>query len=190
MNAPRERTHRARHLDSLRAALGKDPGIVADLGCGDAILSPLGGRYVGLDRAGRPAIRADIQRVPLKTASCDSALCVNSLHHAADPTLVLEEIHRILRAGGRAYIKDAWYHGDRENFFVRVLYEAALLLHYLLRRTEFFYLPSLVKGQNSVCPHCIRRFFQRRGYALESPARKVLLFTKPTLPAGGGVSRA
>jgi SAM-dependent methyltransferase len=96
---------------------------VVDLGCGTGsslrfIVAALrGGMAVGVDRAGavlREAaatpglagrvslLRADLGRpLPFAAASFDRALCHNVLEFLPDPQLLLREVHRVLRPGGR-----------------------------------------------------------------------------------------
>jgi len=67
--------------------------------------------YVTLDWPGtvHPAARgadvvADLHDVPLEEASIDAVVCTEVLEHVADPALVLAELHRVLRPGGRLLV--------------------------------------------------------------------------------------
>lgn len=51
----------------------------------------------------------------LRDGVLDALVCVNVLDHVANPTLVLRELYRILRSGGRAYIGHAIYAGTDEE---------------------------------------------------------------------------
>src|SRR5262245_45131395 len=111
--------HAAKHLDAARRHLDASPGPVADFGCGEGVFAGASERYVGLDlsrdsarrvrEAGRPALVANLGHVALRDGACAGLLCVNTLHYAARPEAVLLEIDRVLRAGGRAYVKNDWY---------------------------------------------------------------------------------
>jgi SAM-dependent methyltransferase len=60
-----------------------------------------------LRRDGRPpagALVGDGRRVPFADATFDAVLCSNMLEHTPDPLAVLDEIARVLRPGGWAYV--------------------------------------------------------------------------------------
>jgi SAM-dependent methyltransferase len=61
---------------------------------------------LGLDarcEASRAAfVAGDGQRLPFADGSFDGVLCLNALHHMPDYRAALAEMHRVLRAGGRA----------------------------------------------------------------------------------------
>lgn len=57
----------------------------------------------------RAAVVADAQSIPLKDNSIDCVFTHNVLEHPMDPGRVLEEIARILKPGGLAVHKDAWF---------------------------------------------------------------------------------
>ncbi len=48
----------------------------------------------------------------LRDGALDALVCINVLDHVAHPERVLEELYRVLRSGGRAYIGQATYVGD------------------------------------------------------------------------------
>ena len=124
---------------STAAMLGLLPAdwIVADLGCGTGYiaqsLAPYltrGGKVIGIDqseamlKAARKRTaellnvevkRGDLEELPLEDGSCDAALLVLVLAYVADPPLVVREMSRILKPGGRAVIVDLLPH-DREEF--------------------------------------------------------------------------
>ncbi|XVJ60101.1 MAG: metalloregulator ArsR/SmtB family transcription factor [Tepidisphaera sp.] len=109
---------------------------VADLGCGtgDAaeLLAPLVARVVAVDSsepmlsAGRERlegaknvefVRAELESMPIESASVDAAVMVLVLHHVSDVAAVLAEARRILRPadGGGLMIIDMVAH-DRDDY--------------------------------------------------------------------------
>ena len=97
---------------------------VLDLGCGPgwyaralrargAVVAPLDGDADELLTSGRaPAgsLLGDAGRLPFPTACADGVFCSNLLEHARDTRGVLEEIARVLRPGGWAYVSwTNWY---------------------------------------------------------------------------------
>jgi len=95
--------------------IGSVSGRVLDVGAGDrwiqAHLAP-GADYVALDSAAtgrqmyraRPDVFADAARLPFADACFDGVVCLEVLEHVRDPQRVLEEIARVLRPGGRAWL--------------------------------------------------------------------------------------
>lgn len=107
---------------------------VVDLGCGTGpvaeALAPFVRRVVGVDgseamlelAAGRlqrfdnvELRHGSLEAPPLEDASVDVATLCLVLHHVDDPALVLREVHRILRPGGRVLIVDMLPH-EREAY--------------------------------------------------------------------------
>lgn len=89
--------------------LGPDP--VLDLGCGSGhavrFLEPR--KSVGLDLdhdslavQERPAVRADLRRLPFTDNSFGSVLCAHAIEHVPDPGPMLGESARVLEPGGVA----------------------------------------------------------------------------------------
>lgn len=108
--------------------------VIADLGCGSgnlaAELAPHVKTVIAVDNS--PAMlkaakhrtagmtnvqlrKGDLAAVPIEDGSCDAALLVLALSYVTAPENVLEEMHRILKPGGRAVIVDLLPH-DREDF--------------------------------------------------------------------------
>ena len=83
-------------------------------------LAEAGANYVGLDIANGPvsmikrrlnlinaesiAIQASILDCPLQSATFDAVVAIGSLHHSGDLQRALDQVYRILRKGGSAYI--------------------------------------------------------------------------------------
>lgn len=112
---PEEGGSPARHLAAFVASLG-DCAHALDLGCGDGRLSQLiaAGTLsiadvseVALDRARRrlPGATATLllpdEPLPLPDNAVDLVLCAETLEHVRDVQLLLSEVRRVLRPGGR-----------------------------------------------------------------------------------------
>ena len=110
--------------------------VVADLACGTGQASADIARYVrqviaidnsaAMLKAARKRIgdlsnvdlrRGDLETLPIDDATCDAALLLLALTYVPDPSIALQEMHRILVPGGRAVIVDLLPH-DRETFRV------------------------------------------------------------------------
>ena len=98
----------ARHI----RAMGEDlRGAVLDVGCGTKPYAPFvrATRYVGIEvlpAGGAPGRdKADLyydgRRLPFPDASFDAAVASEVLEHVAEPGELLDEIHRVLAAGGK-----------------------------------------------------------------------------------------
>ena len=124
-------------------------GIVADVGCGDGLLTGLLARarpdlrFVGLDvlmrdGSGLSACRFDGQRLPLADACVDAVLFIDVLHHAADAKALLAEARRVTRGTVilKDHLLDPWLAGPRLRFMDYVgnaRHGVALPYHYLRR---------------------------------------------------------
>ena len=131
---------RVASLFGARADLGAalallDPSlVVGDLGCGTGSLSLSLSRHVAHVHAidGSPAMldaarqrlqgqsnisvsHGSLEALPLGDASLDVAVLMLVLHHVAEPSRVLKEARRVLRAGGRLLIADMCAH-EREEY--------------------------------------------------------------------------
>jgi SAM-dependent methyltransferase len=118
---------------AIRALLPSD-WVVADLGCGTgqvaAEVAPWVARVIGVDQsaamlkaAGKrvAALRnvdlrqGFLETLPIADGECDAALLLLTLSYAGEPLLVLREMARVLRPGGRAVVVDLMRH-DRDDF--------------------------------------------------------------------------
>jgi len=57
---------------------------------------------IDLERFPVRLVECDADRLPFKDESFDGIICMNSLHHFADYQIILEEMFRVLKKGGRA----------------------------------------------------------------------------------------
>ena len=108
--------------------------VIGDLGCGtggtSAALAPFVTRTIGVDRSGEmlqaarrrlrdlpnaEVRRGELEALPLDDAELDAAIMVLVLHHVPDPSAVLREAARTMRAGGRLVVCDMLPH-DREEY--------------------------------------------------------------------------
>lgn len=180
----RAQSHLRRHEEAVAEAFQGLDGPIADLGCGEGIFS--GPRTVGIDRD-RLLLRAgsaagDLRFVPLRDASAAGVLLINALHLVPDPERVMAEIDRLLRPGGRAYVKNRWYKtpGRRRSLaglWTRLRHQARFALHGLLHDGVFRIANS--DGTSALCPGCFRRYYAARGYAVRRLATHILLLEKP-----------
>jgi SAM-dependent methyltransferase len=123
--APFYRLLAAEAADDLARRHGPLAGTaIVDLGCGPGFyteaLRAHGATVIPIDKdlaelrlAGDPpagALLADAAALPLGDASVDGAFCSNLLEHMPDPRAAIDEIERVLRPGGWAYISwTNWY---------------------------------------------------------------------------------
>jgi SAM-dependent methyltransferase len=80
-------------------------------------------KYIKLDNHNYPDIDiiADItKKIPLKNGEIDSVVCFQVLEHVENPKKVVDEIHRVLRKGGRCLLTThmaAPLHGEPNDFY-------------------------------------------------------------------------
>ncbi len=126
---------------------------ILEIGCGngaDAVtFAEAGADYTGVDLTeeaveatsehlrllnlpGR-ARTADASRLPFENGSFDLVYSHGVLHHMPDPTEGFAEVHRVLKAGGRAVIM--LYHRSSFNYYIRIMgYMRLRLLARILAR--------------------------------------------------------
>ena len=95
-------------IRDVRAALAEVRGQILDVGCGgrpyESFVSP-GVRYFGVDAqstaSSQPDVWGSAGKLPFRDGCFNSVLCTQVLEHVPDPGLVVQEIARVLRPGGR-----------------------------------------------------------------------------------------
>lgn len=83
-------------------------------------------------------IPANAERLPFSTGSFDFVYSHGVLHHSPNPQRAIDEVHRVLRPGGKAIVM--LYHRHSFNYYIRIMgyMRTRVLLHKLMRdpRTE------------------------------------------------------
>jgi ArsR family transcriptional regulator len=115
-----------------------DDWTIGDLGCGTGrateAIAPFVGHVIAVDDsaamldAARARLherdnvdlrRGRLEELPIEDGRLDAATLVLVLHHVADPALVLGEVARVLRPGGRLLLVDMLPH-DRDEYRERM----------------------------------------------------------------------
>jgi SAM-dependent methyltransferase len=95
--------------ETARRHLGDFRGRVVDVGCGASpyrAYLPAAVDYVGVDRRVSAGVRAraDMTALPFADGSFDGALCTEVLEQSPRPWLLVAELARVLKPGGRLYV--------------------------------------------------------------------------------------
>lgn len=169
--------------------------VVADIGCGTGnaaeVLAPLVAKVIAIDQSDAMLaaaqkrlegvtnvefLRGDVEKLPLKNASVDAAVCVLVLHHIEDPTVACAEMARVLKPGGVCLIVDMVEH-DRVQYkhamghrwlgfgipqLVRLLGDAGLV------DVRFSVLPSAAEAKGPALFSCTARRPATTGRAARS----------------------
>lgn len=106
------------HVEPLRRVLAGVPedGFVLELGSGLGALQDVHPACVATDLSVEalarhvrgPAFASDAQCLPLRSGCVDALFSVAVLEHVPRPELALDEIARVLKRGGVAYLAPAW----------------------------------------------------------------------------------
>lgn len=104
-------------------AIPSGAGIALDLGGNTGILRSAlqarGYRYINLDIRrfgnGEPSLLGDAHQLPFKDCILDMVVSKDTLEHFLEPWIVVKEVHRVLKVGGRLIIWVPFmhpFHGD------------------------------------------------------------------------------
>lgn len=109
----------------LRKTIKKElKGKILDVGCGRGRLRKIinqGSEYIGIDsQAGKNVdVVGDVHALPFADGLFDGVICTAVLEHVADETVVLREILRVLKKGGKLILTIPFihhYHRDPEDY--------------------------------------------------------------------------
>lgn len=85
--------------------------LLLDVGCGSAWLSGHFPRYVGVDDhpeafadTDARVVRGDVTRLPFADGSFDAVVCKDVIEHVPDARVVIREVARVLKPGGRVFL--------------------------------------------------------------------------------------
>lgn len=103
-------------LASEMLSLSTQEPLVVELGCGQTKWNEIPGHYVAYDlgiavlrNREDSRIQGDMQRLPFRNKSIDFIFSIAAIEHVPFPELVLEEIARVLKPGGKAFLAPAWF---------------------------------------------------------------------------------
>ncbi len=115
-----------RNLVSKAEATGE---IIIDVGSGGRRLTP-NSINLDIDLFGYVDIVGDACHIPLKNQSVNLVILSAVLEHVRKPTLVVNEIHRILKKNGEVYVENPFmqpFHADPDDFQRYTLYGLSTL---------------------------------------------------------------
>lgn len=76
-------------------------------------------QYINLDMSTQPDIYADVTHVPAQSESVDCIVCTEVLEHLPNPQACVDEIYRLLKKGGLAFVSVPFFypvHADPYDF--------------------------------------------------------------------------
>jgi len=135
-------------------------------------------RFFSLDLSfeRRPSIVGDLLRLPFSDGSLDGIVCTSVLEHLADPWRAAEEIYRVLRPGGAAFVSVPFLHpehgtGSLPDYYRFTAAGVARLFHRF---------PSVEIEPQDDYPTAALRFLL--GFKIGSPfLNRLLAFFRPLL---------
>ena len=81
------------------------PGTVLDVGCGSGKMPGAVGLDISADTQADIVHDLNVFPYPIEDSSFDHVLLQDVIEHVAEPVRVLEELHRVLRPGGRLKLR-------------------------------------------------------------------------------------
>ncbi len=114
-------------LRFLQEAIPSGQGVALDLGGGRGLMRPLleklGYRYLNLDVQrlgnGAPTVLGDAHALPLVDRCLDLVVSKDSLEHFLQPSVVVDQVLRVLKPGGRFVIWVPFMHPFHGNDYWR-----------------------------------------------------------------------
>lgn len=94
-----------RYFDLFLSEVLEDE-LIADIGCGPKTIVPEGYRVVRCDFNSRlkPEIVCSASVLPLRNCSVNHVVCAWMLEHIEEPSLAINDMHRIMKPGGCIYL--------------------------------------------------------------------------------------
>ncbi len=86
------------------AKLVDDKGLFYGVDLSSGMIEKAKSRFDGKDNF--RFIQANVETIPLDGDFFDVIICTNSFHHYLHPDKALDEMHRLLKSGGKVYILD------------------------------------------------------------------------------------
>jgi SAM-dependent methyltransferase len=137
-------------------------------------LEERGYQYINLDIRrfgnGEPSVTGDAHRLPFKDATLDILVSKDTLEHFLEPWIVVKEVHRVLKEGGRLFIWVPFMHPVHGDDFYRY---SPLGLRHLLRHFELVALESPLWVFTAVGFAVIEACKRMRLGFLEWPIRRI-----------------
>jgi SAM-dependent methyltransferase len=137
--------HPYRLFETRVKNLLRSNSILLDAGCGRTAerlqrLSPFARFGIGIDlvkfqnpSSGLQLLKADLEHIPLRSCSVDVVMSVSVMEHLRNPIGAYQEIHRVLKPGGRFLFltPNLWDYGSLAAKFI-----PSLLHPFLVARSE------------------------------------------------------
>jgi N-acetylglucosaminyldiphosphoundecaprenol N-acetyl-beta-D-mannosaminyltransferase len=138
VRSSRYRTHP--HLETMAGFADHGGEVVVEVGCGLGIDGSRfvegGAHYVGIDQSDVPVraarqtfdliglngtiVQGDAIALPIANTTVDFVYSLGVLHYIPDTARAVEEIHRILRPGGRCLVM--LYHRSSLNYYLNIMF--------------------------------------------------------------------
>lgn len=108
----------AKLMQRVKLSAMRANGVLLEVGCGKSVFLPLVGdsnlELVGSDisigflklNTGCERVLADAENLPIKDSSVGYLLCIGVIHHAPNKPMMVAEMSRVVRNGGRVFIME------------------------------------------------------------------------------------